>query len=43
MINIKIEKLPVPKPPPPKVFKAPKKFDDDVDKLLYEYLEFKKS
>eukprot|EP00347_Sterkiella_histriomuscorum_P018690 403344547 len=43
MITVKIDKIPIPLPPAPKVFKIPKKFDDEVDRLLYEYLEFKKS
>lgn len=43
LITVKIDKIPIPVPPPPKVFKKPKKFDDEADRMLYEYLEFRKS
>lgn len=40
---MKIDKLPIPIPIPPPVIKIPKKFEDEVDRMLYEYLELKKS
>jgi hypothetical protein len=43
MITIKIDKVAIPVPPPPKVIKVPKKFEDEVDRMLFEFLEMKKS
>ena len=43
MITIKIDKVPIPVPPPPKIVKIPKKYDDEVDRMLFEFLEMKKS
>jgi hypothetical protein len=43
LITVKIDKIPIPVPPPPKVVKVIKKFEDEVDRMLYEYLEFRQS
>jgi hypothetical protein len=43
MITIKIDKVPIPVAPVAKVIKVPKRFEDEVDRMLFEFLEMKKS